>query len=70
MPMYRHLKNILPFFSGQEGFYEGARAEDLLKQGAIKLVEPIEPDPPKAEYKDRQIAEPPKDRMMRSKNRK
>ena len=64
MPMYTHIKNVLPFFTGQHGFYEGKRAEDLLKQGAIKLVEP-----PKEEYEDRQMTASPEDRMMRSKGR-
>lgn len=73
MPMYVHLKHVLPFFAGQQGFYEGKRAEDLLKQEAIRLVNPDpipNPEPPKEEYEDRQIAEPPKDRMMRGGKRK
>lgn len=73
--MYVHLKHVLPFFSGQQGFYEGARAEELLKQGAIrpvnpKLEEKPSQEPSKEGYEDRQIAEPRKDRMMRGGKRK
>jgi hypothetical protein len=68
--MYTHLKNVHPFFVGQDGFYEGERAEQLLKEGAIRPLNPIIAEHFKEEYEDRQISEPPEDRMMRARKRK
>ncbi len=64
MPMYHHLKNVPPLFAGEQGFYDGKRAEELLRQGAIKLVET---EAPRAEYEDRQMTEPPVNRMLTAK---
>lgn len=65
MPMYVLLKHILPLFKGEQGFFEGARAEELLKQEAIRPLRQPDPEPVKEDYEDRQVTEPPKDRMLR-----